>query len=103
MTDKNGEIQSLSELRLRYGDSVELLSDEGEALTFRIAAEMALSGNRYAVLQTKDMEREGEIEVFRIIAGPGGEDELESVADDDEWELVAEAFDDMQFGSDEQP
>jgi len=87
----------------RYGDSVELLADDGETLTYRIAAELSVGGSCYAILQTKEMQRDDEIEVFKIVANSAGEVELESVADEEEWELVAEAFDDSQFGSDERP
>jgi uncharacterized protein YrzB (UPF0473 family) len=99
MTDNN----AASALRQRYGDSVELSDENGTTATYRIAAEITLGANRYAILQTSQMQREDEIEVFRILEGAGGEFELESVADEEEWELVEEAFDDLQFGDEEQP
>jgi len=92
-----------SGLRKRFGDNVELQAENGTAETYRILAELTVGGNRYAVLQTDEMRREDEIEVFRVVEGPDGDDELESVADEDEWELAAEAYDDMQFGSDDRP
>lgn len=90
-------------LRERFGDSVELLAEDGSEAAYRIEAELILNGRRYAVLQTEEMRREDEIEVFRIVADPNGEPQLETVADDDEWELVAEAYDDSRFGSDDRP
>ena len=103
MTESRGSDASPSELRQRYGDSVELQADGGAVLTYRIAAELIVADARYAILQTKEMQRDDEIEVFKIVGNSDGELELESVADEEEWELVAEAFDDMQFGSDERP
>ncbi|MFC4600093.1 DUF1292 domain-containing protein [Cohnella hongkongensis] len=103
MTDIRSAGSSQEGLRRRYGDRVGLLSEDGEERVYRLAAELAVGGRRYAVLQTEELERDDEIEVFRIVAAPDGEEQLESVADEDEWEQVAEAFDDLQFGSDEQP
>ncbi len=103
MTESGGSDSSLSELSRRYGDSVELLADSGAVQTYRIAAELIVADTRYAILQTKEMQRDDEIEVFKVVSNSDGELELESVADEEEWELVAEAFDDMQFGSDERP
>lgn len=103
MTDSRGDGQASEELRGRYGDSIELQSEDGAAQLYRIAAELIVNGRRYAVLQTEEMRRDDEIEVFLIGTNADGEIELESVADEEEWELVAEAFDDLQFGSEERP
>ncbi len=103
MTDSRSDGQAPAQLRSRYGDRVELRSEGGETLVYRISAELIVNGNRYAVLQTEEMLQDDEIEVFKVLGDANGEAELESVADEEEWELVAEAFDDMQFGSDERP
>ncbi|RKP55143.1 DUF1292 domain-containing protein [Cohnella endophytica] len=92
-----------SELRHLFGDTVELTTEDGASLTFRILSELEVGEGRYAVLQSKEMQQEGEIEIFRIVSDSDGEPQLESVTDEDEWELVAETYDDSQFGSDERP
>jgi len=99
MDDKN----RLTGLRQLFGDSVELITEDGTSLSFQILAELTVKDIPYAVLQSEAMKQEDEIEVFRVEAGPDGEAQLESVTDEEEWELVAEAFDDSQFGSDDQP
>ena len=87
-----------------YGEFVELDGSAGRTQTYRIMAELEAEGRRYAVLQSEAMRKEGDIEVFRIaIAGADGRYQLETVEDDDEWERVAELYDDLQFGSDEVP
>ena len=91
------------DLRQLYGDSVELFNEEGSALSYRILAELTVEGKRYAVLQSEAMKQDDEFEVFRVIADSNEEAQLENVTDEDEWELVAEAFDDSQFGCDDQP
>ncbi len=93
----------LTELRQAFGDQVELHAEDGTAHTYQILDEITVNGNNYAILQTEAMKQEDEIEVFRVVSDPGGDIELETIADEEEWELVAEAFDDSQFGSDDQP
>ncbi|MCC3375617.1 DUF1292 domain-containing protein [Cohnella sp. REN36] len=95
--------QPVSALRARYGDEVALTSEGGGDEAFRIVAELTVDGRAYALLQSERMRAEGDIEVFRVTADDAGEPQLETVEDDDEWEAVAEAYDDLQFGSDDRP
>ncbi len=87
-------------LRRQYGNTIEL---NGEQETYEILAELSINGTSYAVLQSGSMQGEDAIEVFRIVEDEQGSLQLETVEDDDEWEAVAEAYDDTQFGSDDQP
>ncbi|TVY00464.1 DUF1292 domain-containing protein [Cohnella terricola] len=103
MADNNQDRNKLSALQQRYGDSVELLAEDGSSVEYRILAELSVDGRRYAVLQAEAMKQEDEIEPFRIVEDSDGELQLESVTDEDEWENVAEAYDDLQFGSEDQP
>jgi uncharacterized protein YrzB (UPF0473 family) len=86
-----------------YGDQIELTDDSGETITCRIMAELESGGRRYAVIQTEAMREEDDIEVFRIVLNEEGVPVLETVTDDEEWEQIAEMYDDMQFGNDQQP
>jgi uncharacterized protein YrzB (UPF0473 family) len=95
--------EELSTLRQAYGDEVELQGDDGASQVFRIVGELALNGNNYAILQSEAMKQEDEIEAFRVVANSDGDVQLETITDEDEWEQVAEAYDDSQFGSDDQP
>ncbi|MFC5405204.1 DUF1292 domain-containing protein [Cohnella soli] len=90
-------------LRDKFGDAVELLTEDGKTLEFRILAELAVGTNNYAVLQSEAMSKEDEFEVFKVVDSGDGDPQLETVEDDDEWELVAEAYDDQLFGSDDRP
>jgi uncharacterized protein YrzB (UPF0473 family) len=92
-----------STLETVFGSFVELDGDDGTKLSCRILAELEIESRRYAVLQSEAMRKEGEIEVFRITVDGVGNVQLETVEDDEEWERAAEAYDDLQFGSDEQP
>lgn len=103
MTEKNEARSNISTLKEVYGDHVDLQGEDGVSQPFRILTELNLNANRYAVLQSESMLQEDEIEVFRVVTEPNGELGLESIEDEDEWEQVAEAYDDIQFGSDDQP
>lgn len=100
MADRSAEMPSL---RALYGDWIEIRSEGGSPVLYRLLHELILDGVPYAVMQTDAMRKEGDIEVFRVLAADGKEPVLETVEDDDEWERVAEAYDDLQFGSDERP
>jgi uncharacterized protein YrzB (UPF0473 family) len=93
----------MTTLRERFGDELVLTENGKETETYRLLAELTLNGRRYAIVQTEAMRKEDDIDVMRIVDGPDGELQLETVEDDGEWEAVAEAYDDMQFGGDERP
>jgi uncharacterized protein YrzB (UPF0473 family) len=97
------EQQPAPSLKEKFGNFVELNGHGGSAEAYRILAELAIDGRRYAILQSEAMRKEGDIEVFRVAQDGQDDLQLETVGDDEEWERAAEAFDDLQFGSDEQP
>jgi uncharacterized protein YrzB (UPF0473 family) len=99
----NKEKEELTTLRQAYGDQVELQGDDGASQLFRILAEITVSDNIYAILQSEAMQQEDEFEVFRVVTDPNGDIQLETITDEEEWERVSEAYDDSQFGSDDQP
>lgn len=93
----------LTPLKDAYGDWIELTDEHGEAMVFRIMAELEHGGRRYAVVQSEAMQQEDDIEVFRIVPNEAGDPVLETVTDDEEWEQIAEMYDDLQFGNDQRP
>lgn len=92
-----------SSIKSTFGDWVELTGEGGETVACRIMAELESAGRRYAIVQTEAMRAEGDIEVFRIVMDGNGSPALETVTDDEEWERIAELYDDMQFGNDQRP
>jgi len=96
-------VERISVLEHVYGRQVELLGDEGSAELFSIVAEFKLGEQAYAGLQTAQMRKADEVAFFRIVMAASGEPELESIDDEDEWETVAEAYDDLMFEGEEQP
>ncbi|MFD2670393.1 DUF1292 domain-containing protein [Marinicrinis sediminis] len=82
-------------LRDVYGNEIELegLSPE----PYRILAEIQLRDRYYAILQTKQMKKDLDVEVFRYEKKATDEFQLENIEDDEEWESVAELYDDMVY------
>ncbi|WP_225442488.1 DUF1292 domain-containing protein [Paenibacillus lycopersici] len=97
------EVKRISVLSPIYGTEVDLIGDAGETEPFQIVAEFQLGDRAYAGLQSQSMQKEDEIAFFRIVMNDGSEPELESIEDDEEWEDVAEAYDDLMFEGDDQP
>lgn len=89
-------------LKEAFGDHVELIAEDGSAKVYRIKAEFELGSVVYAALQSEDMEADDEVEFLRV-RQEGGEPQLETIEDDEEWEAVSEAYDDLQFASEDRP
>ena len=72
------------------------LTDDSEDHICRLLSEFHIAGSDYAVLQPEDAD-EDEYVLYRIVKTDEGELELESIDDDEEWEAVAEVYDEMTF------
>ncbi|BBH19315.1 hypothetical protein Back11_06600 [Paenibacillus baekrokdamisoli] len=97
------EVERISVLKPVYGAEVELVGDEGESEPYHIIAEYRIGDQAYAGLQSVSMRKQDEVAFFRVLISEDTEPELESIEDEDEWETVAEAFDDLMFEGEEQP
>ena len=86
----------ISLLKEAFGEAV-TLTDQGEDNTYLIVSEFRLGENDYAVLQPDESEAEDEYMIFRIVRDETGALELETIDDDDEWEAIAEVYDEMSF------
>jgi len=94
--------KTLSSLKNAYGDDIELIDEDGGAEFFNIKAEFQLGDKVYAALQSEAMRSEDEVELFRVVE-TDGEPQLETIEEDEEWEAVSEAYDDLLFATDERP
>lgn len=83
-------------LRSAYGDDIILMDEQDESVVFHIVTEFEYEGRKYAVLQSDDMQKDDEVELFRIAQKDDGY-ELETIDDDDEWETVSELYDELAF------
>lgn len=80
-----------------YGEEIILFDEGEESSVYRIVSEFGLEDRIYAILQSAELAEQGEVAIFRVLQSENGELQLESIEDDDEWEDVAELYDEMTF------
>jgi len=86
----------ISVLKDAFGEAV-TLDDGGKEKTYDILSEFRLGESEYAVLQEDGPGSDAEVLLLRITRDQDGNLELESIDDDDEWEAIAEVYDEMTF------
>jgi len=84
------------------GDEIFTLTDEdGKESDFELIASQEIDGTTYVALvpveEGKADAEEQEYVVLKLITDENGEDVLITIDDDDEFEKVAEIFEDMLF------
>lgn len=78
-------------------DTVTLLLDNDESIECAILCILPIQGKDYIALlpldDEGDTEEESRVFLYRYIEHEDGEPELENIDDDDEFEIVADAYD----------
>lgn len=78
-------------------DTVTLLLDNDESIECAILCILPIQGKDYIALlpldDEDDTEEESRVFLYRYIEHEDGEPELENIDDDDEFEIVADAYD----------
>ncbi|NLI91819.1 MAG: DUF1292 domain-containing protein [Peptococcaceae bacterium] len=81
-------------------DIVVLNDDEGNEHEFMHLATVEVEGNTYFVLlpveETEDEDEEAEAIILKVGKDENGEDMLMDIEDDEEWEKVADAWEEME-------
>jgi uncharacterized protein YrzB (UPF0473 family) len=95
------DLKPLHLLQNAFGTEIELEDSDSKAITYRILAEFSVGEKSYAVLQGVQTSKNDEIVLFYINENELGELELETIMDDDEWEAVAELYDELTITFDE--
>ncbi len=96
-TIQNNEVKVIHVLRETFGEEVVLTEGSEESAVFRIVAEFSFRGKSYAVLNSSGGSSEQEPELFQITTNDEGLPELVTIEDDEEWETVAELYDEMAY------
>ena len=96
----NSSPQRVSTLHEHFGNEIELLTDDGEPISFVIKQEFQWGDVTYVALLPFATKDEDELQFMRVIIDQV-EIELESIIDEDEWEAVSEAYDELFFASEE--
>jgi len=94
-------IEAITLVKDAYGDHVELVDAEGTSVTYQLLAEFRVGGIAYAVVQDEILSDKDEVDVFHILQQPDGTLALMSVDDDEEWEDIAELYDELTISFDE--
>jgi uncharacterized protein YrzB (UPF0473 family) len=83
-----------------------LMDEEGEEHLFELIAELEIEGEHYKVLVPLD-EEEGDLEeedveveviIMKVLVDEEGEEFLCDIEDDEEWERVADAWQELMEG-----
>ncbi|WP_316244886.1 DUF1292 domain-containing protein [Paenibacillus antibioticophila] len=80
-----------------FGEIVELQDETGKVSYYSVEKEFDVAGNSYAVLRNDEGRDEDEPELLKIVVLPDGGLELVTIDDDEEWENVAELYDELTF------
>ncbi len=80
-----------------FGEEVILSGDGEESTVYRVLQEFRLGEQIYTVLNSPKLSKLEEYVIFRVVRNDHGEVSLETIDDDDEWEAVAEVYDEMTF------
>ena len=77
------------------GDLVVLTDENGEEHEFELVDVFDLDGKEYAVLASTEDDDDDEAIVLRVEKDGDGNDQLVDIEDDDEWERVAQKWDEI--------
>jgi uncharacterized protein YrzB (UPF0473 family) len=78
-----------------------LVDEEGEEHEFELLAELEVEGQSYRVLvpleeeEEDDEEAETEVVILKVVYDEEGNEFLGDIEDDEEWEKVADAWQEM--------
>jgi uncharacterized protein YrzB (UPF0473 family) len=96
MTDEINKQEDMEEAF----DVVVLNDDDGNEHEFMHLATLEVDGNTYFVLlpveETEDDDEEAEAIILKLGKDENGEDTLMDIEDDEEWEKVAAAWEEME-------
>lgn len=82
-------------LQSRFGGEVTLFDEDNKSCAFKVLREFRIGEHVYAVLLPSKLSNNEEYELFRVLSNDLGEVDLEIIEDDEEWEAVAEVYDEL--------
>jgi len=80
-------------------EEIELVDEEGNVVKCLVLARLELDGKQYAIVV--DEESEDEAGILRIDVDEQGKEQWVTVEDDQEWDRVAEAWEELYADEDE--
>ena len=83
-----------------------LIDEEGEEHEFELLAELEIEDEKYRVLvpfddeEADEDEEEFEVVILKVVLDEEGNEFLSDIEDDEEWEMVADAWQELAEGED---
>ncbi|HNX27866.1 MAG TPA: DUF1292 domain-containing protein [Syntrophomonadaceae bacterium] len=82
-----------------------LVDEEGEEHEFELLAELEIDDEKYRVLipltdEENEEEEEVEVVILKVVVDEEGNEFLSDIEDDDEWEKVADAWQELAESED---
>ncbi len=77
------------------GDMITLTLDDGSEIECAVLAVFPVNNNDYIALLPQNADDDAEVYLYRFIQHDDDEIELLNIEDDDEFEAVSDAFDEM--------
>ncbi|NLF44999.1 MAG: DUF1292 domain-containing protein [Syntrophomonadaceae bacterium] len=83
-----------------------LIDEEGEEHEFELLAELEIEDEKYRVLvpfddeEADEDEEEFEVVILKVVLDEEGNEFLSDIEDDEEWERVADAWQELAEGED---
>ena len=74
-------------------DIITLTDEEGKEIDFEVIGDMEIDGNVYLALVPRDEDGDAFV-ILKVTQDENGEDMLVTIDDDDEFDKVADAFED---------
>ena len=78
-------------------ETITLTDEDGVETEFEVIASLEMNGTLYYALSPVEDNDEGVCVILKLEKDENGEDILSTIDDDDEYEVVADAFDDLLF------
>ncbi len=84
-------------LQQAFGKEVILSEDGEDGSAYKVLQEFRLGEQIYAVLHSPKLSKNEEYVIFRVVRNALSVVTLETIDDDEEWEAVAEVYDELTF------
>jgi len=95
----SSQVEWSNRLKEAFGPTVELEDEDGTTSVYDLTAEFVVGDQSYAVLLRVD-DNSDEYDILKIITSAEGNLELVTIDDDEEWENIAELYDELTFPQD---
>ena len=87
----------MAEEMFESADVITLTDEDGVETDFEVVASLEINGQLYYALMPVENNENGDCFILKLEKDENGEDILSTIDDDDEYDRVADAFEDVFF------